>query len=225
MTTTSEFSAPSPLLPQQVIVAQCEEYLATHGDNHLGVGWPSHDDAQTRYRVMLDGLLSAAEPGQPVRLLDFGCGPGHFYEFLQQQNVPHIDYTGLDISENYLTLARQKFPDRPFYCLDVLQDPAALPDFDYIVLNGIFTQKCSVSFEQMWAYCQELLRTLWPKARLGMAFNAMTKQVDWEREDLFHLPLDLLASFLKQDLTRHFAMRHDYGLYEYSSYLYKTPRR
>jgi SAM-dependent methyltransferase len=213
-----------PLAPQQVIVNQCEAYLAAHGDSHRGVGWPSYEDAQVRYRVMLAGLLAAAQPGQPVRVLDFGCGPAHFYEFLQRQKLPvTIEYHGLDISENSLALARHKFPERPFYCLDVLQNPAELPDFDYLILNGIFTQKCSLSFEEMWAYCQKLLRTLWPKTTRGLAFNAMTKQVDWERDDLFHLPLDVLASFLKRDLTRHFTFRHDYGLYEYTAYLFKEP--
>lgn len=212
-------------LPQQVIVSQCEAYLGEYGDNHKGVGWPSYEDAQVRYRVMLDGLLAIAPANQPIRLLDFGCGPAHFYEFLQRQQLPFIEYTGLDISEAYLAIARSKFPDQPFYCVDVLQNPADLPAFDYIIMNGIFTQKCTLSFEQMWAYCQQLLQALWPKATLGLAFNAMSKQVDWERTDLFHLPLDVLASFLKQSLTRHFTLRHDYGLYEYTAYLYKEPRR
>ena len=219
-----EARSSAPNLSPRVIVDQCEVYLAAHGDNHKGVGWPNHDDAQARYQVMLDGLLSATTSNQPVRLLDFGCGPAHFYEFLQQ-HLPHVEYTGLDMSEKHLAIARSKFPDTPFYCLDVLQDPAALPAFDYIIMNGIFTQKCSLSFEEMWTYCQALLRTLWPKATTGLAFNVMTKQVDWEREDLFHMPLDLLASFLKQDLTRHFAFRHDYGLYEYTTYLYRQPSR
>jgi SAM-dependent methyltransferase len=214
----------TPRAPQQILVDQCEAYLAEHGDSHQGVGWPNYEDAQVRYRVMLDGLLAATRPGQPVRVLDFGCGPAHFYEFLQRQNLPFIEYHGLDLAEDSLALARSKFPERPFYCLDVLQNPAALPDFDYLILNGIFTQKCTLSFEEMWDYCQTLLRTLWPKTTRGLAFNAMTKQVDWERDDLFHLPLDGLASFLKRDLTRHFTFRHDYGLYEYTTYLFKEPR-
>ncbi|WP_324671794.1 class I SAM-dependent methyltransferase [Hymenobacter sp. GOD-10R] len=215
----------SPGTLHRVIVNQCESYLAAHGDNHKGVGWPSYDDAQARYQVMLEGLLSASVPDKPVRLLDFGCGSAHFLEFLQHHHLPQIEYTGLDMSEKQLAVARSKFPDTPFYCFDVLQNPTALPDFDYIIMNGIFTQKCSLSFEEMWTYCQSLLRTLWPKTTTGLAFNVMTKQVDWEREDLFHVPLDLLASFLKQDLTRHFAFRHDYGLYEYTTYLYREPRR
>lgn len=218
--------ATAPPAPHQVIVRQCETYLATHGDTHQGVGWPHYDDAQARYQVMLDGLLSAVPAdGRPVRVLDFGCGLGHFYEFLQRQNLPFIEYTGLDLLADSLALARTKFPDQPFLHLDVLQDPDSLPAFDYVVLNGIFTQKCALSFEQMWAYCQQLLQTLWPKTTYGLAFNAMSKQVDWERDDLFHLPLDTLAAFLTRHLTRHFALRHDYGLYEFTTCLYKAPRR
>jgi hypothetical protein len=49
----------------------------------------------------------------------------------------------------------------------------------------------------------------------------MSKHVDWEREDLFHLPFDRLTSFLTNRLSRHFVIRHDYGLYEYTTYVYK----
>jgi hypothetical protein len=51
----------------------------------------------------------------------------------------------------------------------------------------------------------------------------MTKHVDWEREDLFHLPFDLLASFLKREVSRNFIVRNDYGLFEYTVYLFKHP--
>ena len=55
----------------------------------------------------------------------------------------------------------------------------------------------------------------------GVAFNVMSKAVDWEREDLFHLPADLLIDFLTKKLTRNFIIRNDYGLYEYTTYIYK----
>jgi len=45
--------------------------------------------------------------------------------------------------------------------------------------------------------------------------------VDWEREDLFHLSLDSLAGFLVKELGRDFVIRNDYGLYEYTTYVYR----
>lgn len=49
----------------------------------------------------------------------------------------------------------------------------------------------------------------------------MSKDVDWEREDLFHLSLDELSNFLTKEVSRNFIIRNDYGLYEYTTYLYK----
>jgi hypothetical protein len=49
----------------------------------------------------------------------------------------------------------------------------------------------------------------------------LTKQVDWERDDLFHLPVDRLLTFLSREVSRHVVIRHDYGLYEYTAYVYK----
>ncbi|KAA9332359.1 class I SAM-dependent methyltransferase [Hymenobacter busanensis] len=212
-------------IPQhRAIVAQCETYLHQHGDSHLGVGWPNEEDARVRYQVMLDLLESAAQQG-PVRVLDFGCGFSHLYDYLLARQVPNVVYEGLDLSETHLQIARQKHPGILYHSFDVLESEAELPTYDFILLNGIFTQKCSLSFDDMWAYCQRLLQVLWPKASQGLAFNVMSKQVDWERDDLFHMPMDLLAGFVRKELTRHFAFRHDYGLYEYTTYLLRQPRR
>ncbi|UYZ65116.1 class I SAM-dependent methyltransferase [Hymenobacter weizhouensis] len=216
----TDFSPP----PHHTIVAHCEDYLQAHGDNHLGVGWPNEADAQTRYGVMLD-LLRLGGP-EPVRVLDFGCGPAHLYQYLLDHGLQHrIHYTGLDVSEKYLQLARAKYPEVPLLALDVLREPEALPAFDYILMNGVLTQKCTVGFDDMWTYAQQLLQTVFAKARVGLAFNVMTKHVDWERDDLFHLPLDTLAAFLKRQLSRHVVFRHDYGLYEYTTYVYREPQR
>jgi len=58
-------------------------------------------------------------------------------------------------------------------------------------------------------------------AAIGIAFNVMSKHVDWERDDLFHLPFDTLAEFLEEHLTRNYVFRNDYGLYEYTTYAYQ----
>lgn len=212
-------------LPQHLISTHCETYLQTHGDTHLGVGWPNEADAQVRYGVML-GLVQEASISAPVRILDFGCGLAHFYQYILDKGLQHrIQYTGLDVSEKYLELAQAKYPEVPFLAIDVLENPDALPAFDYILMNGVLTQKCTVGFDQMWTYTQQLLQTVYSKAQKGLAFNVMTKHVDWERDDLFHLPLDTLAAFLKENVSRHVVFRHDYGLYEYTTYVYRDAQR
>ncbi len=88
-------------------------------------------------------------------------------------------------------------------------------------MNGVFTEKRELTFGEMWIYFQNLLEILVSKANIGVAFNLMSKQVDWEREDLFHVSMEDLASYLLRKFGRKFVFRNDYGLYEYTVYLYK----
>ena len=201
------------------IVSHYESCLERHGDTHLGVDWPNKEDARTRYRVMLDVIRPTSADN--ISLLDFGCGVSHLYEYILEQGLKQIEYSGLDLSEKFVTLSRRKFPGVKYYCGDILDDAFTLPDFDYIVMSGVFTEKRSLSFDEMFSYFKEVLRRVFDRARIGVAFNVMSKHVDWEREDLFHLPFDILASFLTQNLSRHFVVRHDYGLYEYTVYLFR----
>ena len=156
-----------------------------------------------------------------MSLLDFGCGAAHLLQHLQAAGIDNIDYAGLDLLPKFVELARRKFPAHTFYCADLLEDAEALPRFDYVVMNGVFTERRSLSFDEMLAYFKRLLKQVWSRTTRGLAFNVMSKQVDWEREDLFHLPLDTLAGFLTKELTRDFVIRNDYRLYEYTAYVYR----
>ena len=88
-------------------------------------------------------------------------------------------------------------------------------------MNGVLTEKHILSFDDMWKYAQLLIKLVFEKAKIGLAFNVMSKHVQWERNDLFHLPFDMLANFLDRDVTRNYIFRNDYGLYEYTAYIYK----
>lgn len=204
--------------PYLSIVEHYESCLERHGDTHLGVDWPKAEDVDTRYRVMLDVVRQP--PRQPVRLLDFGCGASHFYEYLQREGIRDIEYSGLDISERFVDLSRVKFPDVEYYCADILDDDVELPRFDYVVMNGVFTERIDLTFAEMLAYFKRVVRRVFALVDDGLAFNVMSKHVDWERDDLFHLPLDLLSEFLTREISRNFVVRHDYGLYEYTAYVY-----
>ncbi|HUH00098.1 MAG TPA: class I SAM-dependent methyltransferase [Gammaproteobacteria bacterium] len=205
---------------QAPIVEFCQHLLSAHGDSPAGVGWTGAD-ADVRYRVMLESIR---ERGAPCTLLDFGCGAGHLLEHLRAHGPDGVDYHGLDASAAAIELCRSKFPGVPFECRDVLAPEGGdWPSYDYIVMNGIFTYRGGVDQDAMFDYCRRLLRAVFPHVRVGLAFNVMSKQVDWERDDLFHLPTDHLLGFLARELSRHVVVRHDYGLYEYTVYVYAAP--
>lgn len=202
-------------------IRECtESWYDRLGDSPLGMGWPNLPDAVRRYDVMMNVIPELRPGGPPVRLLDLGCGCGHFLEHLQSRGMTQIEYTGIDLSERFIRRCRLKYPHADFRHMDVLKTPDQLPVFDYAVINGVFTSRCGMSFEDMWSFVRRLVTLTWQHTRIGLAFNAISKQVDWEREDLFHLPLDVVAGFLCSELSRHFVIRNDYGIYEFTVYLY-----
>jgi SAM-dependent methyltransferase len=206
--------------PYASIVRFAEQCLDHHGDSFRGVGWTrSQEQTDRRYRVML-GLLAPAR-GRSATLLDFGCGASHLYEHIRRHGRDDIHYSGLDVSARFLELSRGKFPHLTYYDVDVLDDDAGLPDFDYIVMNGVFTLRSALSVPAMMAYFEALVTRVWAHARRGIAFNVMSRYVEWERDDLFHLPFDSLATFLRREISRHYQFRADYGLFEYTAYVYR----
>ena len=166
-------------------------------------------------------LITLRKDTDQVTLLDFGCGTAHLLNFISKNSFSNVIYSGLDISEKFVTVCKGKYPETSFYCGDVLNPNFKLPTFDYIVMNGVFTEKRDLTFEEMWDYFTQMITKVYSLCNKGVAFNVMSKQVDWEREDLFHVSLDKLASFLCLNVTRDFVFRNDYGLYEYTVYIYK----
>ncbi|MBZ4036559.1 class I SAM-dependent methyltransferase [Flavobacterium sp. 17A] len=202
------------------IIKHYESCLEKYGDNHLGVDWPKLEDVDKRYKVMLDVIKFNEENNKEVSLLDFGCGTAHLLDYIQK-NKMSINYSGLDISHKFIDVSKEKFPNHSFYCLDIFETETTLDNFDYIIMNGVFTEKRSLSYDEMWKYFCDLLKIIYKKASKGFAFNVMSKNVDWEREDLFHVSHDELTRFLCNELSRNYIIRNDYGLYEYTIYVFK----
>jgi SAM-dependent methyltransferase len=208
--------------PQHIISAACEEDLIKYGDSFRGAGYTkSAQEAAERYALML-GLIR--EHDKPVSILDLGCGLGHLLDFIESHaDYRHLRYVGLDISPKYLEAARARHPQHEFILMDVLDNDEPLPVFDYVVLNGVFNYRGPIERSEMMRYWEQLTMTAYRHCRWGMAFNVMSTLVDWERDDLFHLPFDAMTTFVAKHLSRHFVIRHDYQAYEYTTYVYRRP--
>ena len=201
------------------IVSHYEECLKKFGDSHKGVDWPEKKDVETRYDVMLE--LIKSDDKSKVSLLDFGCGASHLYEYIIRKKNDNIEYSGLDISKDFIRLSKEKYPLLSYYCMDILDVENEIDCFDYTIMNGVFTEKRGLSFDEMYAYFKSVIAEIFSITNVGIAFNVMSSHVDWEREDLFHLPMDVLSEFLVKEISRNFVIRNDYGLYEYTVYVYK----
>lgn len=195
------------------IVSHYEKCFEKHGDTPLGVDWTK--GADIRYQVMADFIKD-----RPSVVLDFGCGTSGFLDYIINTNQRDgIGYIGLDASHKFIDFCKNKYKEETYYCCDVLNNDLKIL-FDYAIMNGVFTEKLTVPFESMWEYAKKLISHVFNMSRKGVAFNVQSKMVDWERDDLFHLPVGTVTEFIAK-LSRRYIIRHDYGLYEYTVYIFK----
>lgn len=204
---------------QKYLSEACEADLEKYGDTFRGAGYTkSKNDAERCYKVMLDLVRPSVAS---VSLLDLGCGLAHFYEFMQAHGVTNIEYSGIDLSEKYLSVAKEKHPGVSFRALDVRAEPELMGTYDYVVMNGLFNYRGKHTQGEMLDYWSSMIDVAYRHCNYGIAFNVMSKIVEWERDDLFHLSFDDLAAHVSKNLSRNFVIRHDYRMYEYTTYVYR----
>jgi SAM-dependent methyltransferase len=196
--------------------------LRQHGDSHLGVDWPTQAGAIRRYDVMIE-FITQRKLADQVKVLDFGCGLAGLWERIVEVGLADaVEYTGIDINQEYVELARQKFPNNHYLCLDILADDVAdIGQYDYVLLNGLFTQKLSLGDEEMLHFLEDVLVKIFAHTSIGLQFNCMSPLVDFTKAGAFHLEFDTLARFLIAKLNRSFVIRHDIFPYEYFCCVYK----
>ena len=187
--------------------------------------WPNAKDVAARYEVLLSALdFSVFSSQRPLRLLDLGCGLGMLLDWLAETDLlDRVDYTGVDLSAPIIETVRKRWPNKRIEFRDVRDSPFPADAFDFCIACGIFTSKDRLSHHEKVALAQDMLKAVWPSVTFGLSFNSMSKHVDWERDDLFHWPLDDIMSFCKRDLSRHVSFKLDYGLWEVSTFVRKEP--
>ena len=207
------------------LVTHYERCLDRHGATPRGVDWPNVADLEVRFDTLLSLLDGSDTEPRPV-LLDLGCGPGLLLDYLRATGrLESVEYRGIDLSPAMVEAARARWPDRDISCRDIVADPLPERSVDFVIMNGVLTEKQTLSHEVMVAIAQELIVAAFNAARVGIAFNAMSRHVDWQRPELFHWGFDELSAFLRERVSRHYAFRSDYGLYEHTTFVWRTPRR
>jgi SAM-dependent methyltransferase len=190
------------------------------------LGWPNAADLAARFEVLLSGVdFSNYSPSRRLKLLDIGCGLGLLLEYLVENSlIDLVDYRGVDLVEPILVRARERWPGHRFELRDIRVEPYGIEEFDYCILCGVFTVRVGKSYQETVESAQGTLQALWPMVKMGLGFNSMSKHVDWERDDLFHWPLDEIMAFCKARLSRHVSLNVDYGLWETATLVRKEPR-
>lgn len=121
----------------------------------------------------LDFLQAWAQISPLANVLDVGCGTGEFEQrLLRESSAQRV--VGVDLSENMLAIAQQKFhahPNVQFQHASVLALPFSEQTFDVVVSANAFHY-----FDQPLAALAEVKRVLKPQGQLIV--------LDWSRDFL-----------------------------------------
>ncbi len=197
--------------------AHYSDTFARHGTTGEGVDWGSDP---SDHLIRLDRMIAVTDFGSQTTpsILDVGCGYGSLLDRIKEKGLK-LDFTGIDIASSMIHSARDRHPDAQWVEGDILDVPQTRK-YDYVVCNGILTQKLSASQQEMDAYLRELVTQMFAISRIGVAFNVMTTHVNYQVSNLYYRnPAELLAWCMSQ-LTSRVRLDHAYPLYEYTLYLY-----
>jgi SAM-dependent methyltransferase len=201
-----------------------EESVRIHGVTPAAVWLDRHDPLPKGVR-RCEALFRMIQGGRKFSVLDVGCGPGFAVDFLHARyGKDAVEYCGVDISAPLVEAARARLPATNFLHRDIVSDPLPALAYDYAVLNGVLTAKFTLTHEQMEVLASNLLAAAWRSTRTALSFNVMSPYVDWKRDDLFLWPIERALDFCVSNLSRHCNVIADYGLYEYSVQVFRSPR-
>lgn len=206
----------------KVLQNHYENCFRKYGATAKGMDWPNQNDLKRRFDVLTDIITPNGKNDSKIEILDFGCGVGLLIDYLNEiDKLINIDYFGIDISEEMIDFANEKYAKYNFEARDILQNKLKKESYDYVIMNGLFTEKREMSQKDMFDFFQSIIKETFAASRRGISFNLMSTHVDWKRDDLFHLGLDVLTNFLIQNCSRNIVIRMDYQLYEYTVYVKK----
>jgi SAM-dependent methyltransferase len=194
--------------------------FASHGASSEGVDWGSSEaKVLLRYEKMLDVLKDS--PPTPT-LLDVGCGYGGLLRYANDRKID-LQYTGIDVAQNMIEWARANQAAGTFVIGDFIDHDFG-QQFDYVVCNGILTQKLDTAALEMDQFAAQLIRKMFSLCKVGIAFNVMTTKVNYFSNNLYYRNPAELFSWCLSEISSHIKLDHSYPLYEYTLQIYREPR-
>jgi SAM-dependent methyltransferase len=100
----------------------------------------AHPENVAPFRTFLAAAGALAEDfdlPHPARLLDFGCGAGHYAELLDRYLPGRFEYTGCDGSAEMVEAARRERPGKTFHVNDLFSNALDLDSFDVLVASAL----------------------------------------------------------------------------------------
>jgi len=184
-------------LGKKELLSFFDRHLKDFGDAPQAVRWTPEGQLR-RY----EALLRIAGDFSMKKILDFGCGKGDFYKFIKDRGIVSR-YCGIDINENLIELARNKYPETEFMAMDI--DESEIDrQFDIVFVCGVFNLRIAGIEESMKA----VLKKLFGLSREAMHVNLLTHYIPQRNIELFYVKPEEILEFVIGELSPAVTLRH-----------------
>jgi SAM-dependent methyltransferase len=185
--------------------------LAEHGETPRGVDWNGEESQILRFAQ----LAKIIQPSSAFSLNDLGCGYGALFDYLNKLSSG-VTYIGCDVSGDMVSAAQARYANYANARFVEASEPSDVAD--YSVASGIFNVRLGRNDAEWKAYLETTLDVLNRKSSQGFAFNCLTSYSDADkmRDYLYYADPCWLFDLCKRKYSRHVALLHDYGLYEFT---------
>ncbi len=171
-----------------------------------------------------DNLISLTNIEKEDTVLDIGCGPGDLLKYLRKRKLDGF-YCGVDFLQEYVDYGNQYFKDSTnskFVKKDILIENFDEP-YDWVLLSGVFNDMRENSEE----FFYETIKKMFLVCKKGIAFNSLSKYVDYEDPTLFYTDPAETLRYAAENLSKYILINTNYQLkkdtipFEYSICIYK----
>ena len=196
-----------------------DDLFLKYGNSPKSSQWSNNQTNSVRFRILTEDILL----GKNISILDFGCGIGNLYKFLNKKNFKGI-YTGIDISKLQIVFAKKNIKSKraSFYHQNIFKKKLT-KKYDYIFINGVFNNLTSNNFKVL----EKIIKTLFKNCKIMMAFNNLSYYVDYYDKGLYYVKPEKIFEFCKKNISLKVKIRHDYIIkkktlpFEFTTFLYK----
>ena len=190
--------------------------LSKHGKSAKGLNWKNKQTQFLRFKI-----LSRIGKINNHSIHDFGCGFGDLFTLLKKDHNS-FDYIGTDISQEMISIARQKHKSKNFFVFDLINSNFQSSFVkDYVISSGVFTVKNEISNGLWLKYLFKGVEKMFNYSRLGIGFNLMTSEVDFKDKNLFYIDPITIIKFLEKNISSKVKIINSYNLWDYTVFVYK----
>ena len=201
-------------LSKEYVISFYNNAFQMHGDRPESLRWTTNGQF-LHYESLLD--IGSGIEGKKV--LDYGCGKGDFFQFMKDRDIK-VHYTGFDINEKLVSLAKKKFPECRFKVFDMESDELD-EDFDYVFLCGVFNLRVEGLDETI----KNTLTKLFKRCRIALAFNALSAYNPKKDFELHYVYPEEMFEFAVKNLSPFVILKHDRIPYDFIMFVYKNENR